>query len=149
MDEPDYDDMIDDYVDDYEPAPPDDYDDEAMMHEEFEASVPAKPSTTAGPVTSTEDASSNPVPTQVVTPNDNNNNLNNNNNNNNPNNNSNPNNENGMFVDPVEDKDETSVQDFRTRQTEDAHLYNFERYVSLLAVFLWVSSDPISLFLKC
>jgi hypothetical protein len=116
MEEPDYDDMIDDYVDDYEPAPPDNHFDEAMMYEEFEPSVPAKPSTTAGLVTLTEDAPSIPVPTQVVTPN-NNNNLNN---------------ENDMTADPVEDEDETSVQGFRSRQTEDAHLYNFERYVSIL-----------------
>jgi hypothetical protein len=125
MEEPDFDDMIDDYVDAYEPAPPDDYDDEAMMYEECEASVPVKPSTTAGPVTSAEDAPSIPVPTQVVT----------------------PNNENDTFLDPVEDEDETSVQGFRSRQTEDSHLYNFERYVSILAVFLWVSSD-FSVFLN-
>eukprot|EP00980_Cylindrotheca_fusiformis_P003170 scaffold721_cov131-Cylindrotheca_fusiformis.AAC.60 len=99
MEEPDYEAMIDDYVDSYDEPP----DDEAMMmYEEFEASMPAKPSVSTVDVL---------APTQVVTPNGSNNNIDNDEN------------------DPIdEDEDETSVHSFRSRQTDDANLFNFERY---------------------
>jgi hypothetical protein len=109
----DDDDLINDYVDDYEP--PVEYDDDFLEEMMGEASPAATAATSATSTQATTIPAAPPAPTTTTT----------------------------TQAEPMEEipEEPTNVRDYISRQNDDSHLYNFKRY-DLISFWLGGNDTP-------